>query len=115
VTNGKDLEAFAREFWPEKFKGVVLGVPPPLKDDGFVIVWKENQGSRVGHWFIAYRKGKTLGEIDSYEEDRLGPKYKDFNIPDSQRQGANGVDNADCGQRGLLWVSKIFPPEKFFS
>jgi len=53
------------------------------------------------HWYGIFKKNGTLYETDSYGEDRLGKKYIDKVPPAGFVQGANGIDNMDCGQRLL--------------
>lgn len=103
-TYGSDLSRVAKKMFPKSYKGLHIiktaADVPKLKNDTFVILWRD------GHWFSAYKKNNKLGEVDSYEIDQLGSKYKDFDFPNNQRQKIN---ETICGQYLLSHMSTIFP------
>ena len=94
--------------WPQRFLGIKTTVPKSLPNNTFVIMWKSNPGSDIGHWYGIYNKNGKMGEVDSYENDNV-PSIPDYNFPNHLRQGYDGIDRSDCGQRLVKWMTKIFP------
>lgn len=67
---------------------------PSLKDKEVAIL---NNGQT--HWYSIWKKNGKLYESDSFNIERLGPKYHDAEVPSCLLQK---ITEANCGPRSLL-------------
>jgi hypothetical protein len=94
ITNGEEISKIMKELFGKRFIGIVQWKStkdvPPLKEGEVVILNKDV------HWTAAYKLHGKLYEVDSFNRDLLGSKFKDDRAPASFRQTPT---TADCGQR----------------
>ncbi len=103
ITTGEDLEKILKPVFGKKYIGIYMWNRPqdlPVLREGEVAVLNKDT-----HWTAIYRKDGKLKEIDSYNRDLLGAKYKDDKVPSYFKQP---IDTADCGQRTLAKLIYVF-------
>ena len=103
ITTGRQIDNYLRsKFSPNVYRGIVINDNiPQLPNNSFVINNKDR------HWTTIYKVNNELLEFDSYGRNML-PSIKDTQVKPSDRQGASGIDDQDCGQRTIAKLLMIF-------
>jgi len=110
ITNGEQLDRYARRYFPTQYKGILTDV-----DDSNIQQYIHSLGrnqfyilNKDMHWTALVNRSGKVKEYDSYNRDLLKqiPELKIQTAEDIQ--GASGIDDKSCGQRVLAKMHIIF-------
>jgi hypothetical protein len=107
ITTGEQINKYLKKYFnDDEYKGIVLDDNiPELKKNQFII------NNKNIHWTAVYNLNGKVKEFDSYGRDMLR-NIDDTFIPINQRQGANQLDEGDCGQRTIAFLLLIYGKKK---